>query len=88
LSWRDIHVLELGDGVMLVTLGVALMLGKIRGAAATAPGNIIASLLFIAAGSVLIGGRVLKPASERRLLWTWVGLLGAGVLLYLAANFL
>jgi hypothetical protein len=83
-----VHLLELCDGVTLVTLGAALMLGKIRGAAATTPGNVLASLLFIAAGSVLIGGKVLKPASERRLMWTWVGLFSAGVLVYVAVNFL
>jgi hypothetical protein len=85
--WQ-VHPLELCDGLILIILAVALMTGKVRGVASALTGNRIASLLFIAAGSLLIGGRVAWPDSERGVMWTWLGLLGLAVLAYAFTNFL
>jgi hypothetical protein len=85
--WR-VHLLEFCDGLILIILGVALMTGKVRGVASALTGNRIASLLFIAAGSLLVGGRVAWSESERGVMWAWLALLGLAVLAYAATNFL
>jgi hypothetical protein len=72
---------------MLMAMGAALMAGKIRGIDSGSPGNILASLLYIAAGGVMIGGRAIWPESERRVMWAWISLLVLGVLVYTATNF-
>jgi hypothetical protein len=79
--------LEFFDGLMLMAIGAALMAGKIRGIDSASPGNVVAALLFIAAGGAMIGGRAFWPESERRVMWAWIGLLVLGVVVYLATNF-
>jgi len=86
--WSLVNPLEFFDGLTLVVLGFALMAGKVRGIVFASPGNVVASLLFIAAGGFLIGGRAVWPGSERRVMWAWIGLLAFAVLAYSAANFL
>lgn len=83
-----VNPLEACDGLALVVLGGALMAGKVRGVAPALPGNVVASLLVIAAGGLLITGRILWPESERRVTWSWIGLLALAVPVYGATNFL
>jgi hypothetical protein len=83
-----IHPLEFFDGLMLGGLGVAIMAGKVRGIDAALPGNVIASLIYIAVGCQLISGRAIWPQSERRVMWAWISLLVIASLLYGATNFL
>jgi hypothetical protein len=79
--------LEVFDGLTLMGLGAVLMAGKVRGINPTLPGNVIASLLLVAAGGVMIGGRVAWPEAERRVMWAWIGLLALALLAYFATSF-
>ena len=53
----SVNPLEFFDGLILGSLGVAMMTGGLRGVDSALPGNVIASLLYIAAGGLLISGR-------------------------------
>jgi hypothetical protein len=86
--WSLVHPQEVFDAVTLIVIGAALMAGKVRGVDSTLPGNVIASLLLIAVGGLLIGGRVAWPESERKVMWAWIALLALAVLVYMATNFL
>jgi hypothetical protein len=77
---------ELFEGLTLIVAGAAVISGRVRGIDTTLPGDAVASVLLIAAGGVMIGGKAAWPESERTVMWIWIGLLAPAVLVYTATN--